>query len=68
MPVVTACFGRNYELDYGFMAQHCAWLLDHGCAGGVLLGPLGEASTLQYKEKLEVLRICLAAVLRRSHP
>jgi len=66
MPAVTTCFGQDYTVDYGFMARHCGWLLDQGCTGVVLLGSLGESSTLQYEEKLEILRTCFAAVRRRA--
>jgi 1-pyrroline-4-hydroxy-2-carboxylate deaminase len=66
MPAITTCFGQDYTVDYGFMARHCGWLLDHGCTGVVLLGSLGESSTLQYEEKLEILRTCFAAVRRRA--
>jgi len=66
MPAITTCFGEDYQVDCGFMARHCSWLLDHGCTGVVLLGSLGEASTLKYEEKLEILRTCFAAVERKA--
>jgi len=66
MPAITTCFGEDYQVDCGFMARHCSWLLDHGCTGVVLLGSLGEAATLKYEEKLEILRTCFAAVERKA--
>jgi 1-pyrroline-4-hydroxy-2-carboxylate deaminase len=66
MPAITTCFGEDYQVDYGFMARHCGWLLDQGSTGVVLLGSLGEASTLRYEEKLEILRTCCAAAERRA--
>ena len=66
MPAITTCFDPNYNVDFGFMARHCRWLLDHGCAGVIVLGSLGEAATLKQEEKLEILRTCCATVGRRG--
>jgi 1-pyrroline-4-hydroxy-2-carboxylate deaminase len=66
MPAITTCFDPDYHVDYGFIARHCRWLLDHGCTGVVALGSLGEASTLKYEEKLEILRTCFAAIGGRA--
>jgi len=66
MPAITTCFDSDYHVDYGFMARHCRWLLDHGCTGVVALGSLGEAATLRYEEKLEILRTCFAAIGGRA--
>jgi 1-pyrroline-4-hydroxy-2-carboxylate deaminase len=66
MPAITTGFDPNYNVDYGFMARHCRWLLDHGCAGVVVLGSLGETATLKHEEKLEILRTCSAAIGGRA--
>jgi 1-pyrroline-4-hydroxy-2-carboxylate deaminase len=56
MPAVTTPFTPNYDVDHGFLAMHCRWLLQNGCSGIVLLGSLGEGATLSFDEKLELLR------------
>ena len=65
-PAITTCFGKDLKVDHGFMADHCRWLLENGCAGIVALGSLGEGATLSFDEKVEVLRTCVEAVHRRG--
>lgn len=62
MPAITTCFHDDLSIDHGFVAEHCRWLLDNGCAGIVALGSLGEGATLAFEEKLAVLRTCVKAV------
>src|ERR1700719_2401453 len=62
MPAVTTCFNQDLAVDHPFVAEHCRWLLDNGCAGIVALGSLGEGATLSFDEKLEILRTCVSAV------
>src|SRR5580704_17411762 len=66
IPAITTCFQEDFEVDHGFMTEHCRWLLDRGCAGVVALGSLGEGATLSFEEKLEVLRTCVKAVHGRG--
>lgn len=66
MPAITTCFDAHLRIDLGFMAGHCRWLLENGCAGIVSLGSLGEGATLSFEEKLQVLRTCVAAVDGRA--
>jgi len=66
MPALTTCFDKNYDVDHGFIAEHCRWLLDNGCTGIVALGSLGEGATLCFEEKLQILRTCIGAVSRRA--
>jgi len=66
MPAVTTCFDRSLEVDYGFMSEHCRWLLENGCAGVVCLGSLGEGATLSFDEKAKVLRNSVKAVNHRA--
>lgn len=61
MPAMTTSFDKNYEVDTGFMREHCRWLLENGCTGLVALGSLGEGSTLFFEEKLRVVRACVEA-------
>jgi len=66
IPAITTCFGKGLDVDHDFMAEHCRWLLDNGCAGIVALGSLGEGATLSFDEKLEILRTCTQAVQLRG--
>jgi 1-pyrroline-4-hydroxy-2-carboxylate deaminase len=66
MPAITTSFDRNYEVDHGFVAEHCRWLLDNGCTGVVPLGSLGEAATLTFDEKVAILRTCVDALGGRA--
>jgi len=66
MPAITTCFDENLEVDHGFIAKHCRWLLDNGCTGIVTLGSLGEGATLSFEEKAQILRTCVNAVGQRA--
>lgn len=55
MPAMTTCFDKNLAIDHVFMAKHAGWMLDNGCTGIVLLGSLGEATTLTREEKKSIL-------------
>ena len=66
MPAITTCFDENYQVAHEFIAQHCRWLLENGCAGIVALGSLGEGATLCFDEKLEVLSTCRSATRNRA--
>src|SRR5579864_174948 len=61
-PAITTCFNQDLSIDHGFLAEHCRWLLEKGCAGVVALGSLGEGATLSFDEKLDILRTCVKAV------
>lgn len=66
MPAITTGFNEGLHIDDDFMARHCRWLLENGCAGIVALGSLGEGATLSFEEKLQVLRTCVSAVHGRG--
>jgi 1-pyrroline-4-hydroxy-2-carboxylate deaminase len=66
MPAVTTCFNQDLAVDHPFVAEHCRWLLDNGCAGIVALGSLGEGATLSFDEKQEVLRTCIETAKGRG--
>src|SRR5215472_9988806 len=66
MPAITTCFDESLRVDHGFMAEHCRWLIDNGCTGIVALGSLGEGATLNFDEKVGVLRTCASAVKGRA--
>ena len=45
IPAITTCFNQDLSVNHGFIAEHCHWLLENGCAGIVALGSLGEGAT-----------------------
>jgi dihydrodipicolinate synthase/N-acetylneuraminate lyase len=61
IPAITTPFTADFRVDHAFMADHCRWLLDNGCAGIVALGSLGEGATLAFDEKVAVLQTCIDA-------
>ncbi len=61
-PAITTPFRNDLSVDHPFLADHAAWMVDAGCTGIVALGSLGEAATLVYEEKMEILRTCAAAL------
>ena len=66
MPAITTCFDKDLNINHGFVADHCRWLIDEGCSGIVALGSLGEGATLQFDEKVAILQTCRKAV--KSEP
>lgn len=66
IPAITTPFKEELSIDYDFLARHCNWLVDNGCAGVVALGSLGEGATLSTSEKIEVLRTCVKAIGARA--
>ena len=50
-PAITTPFNDDLTVDHGFFAEHCRWLVDHGCTGIVALCSLGEATTLSRADK-----------------
>ncbi|HSP16403.1 MAG TPA: dihydrodipicolinate synthase family protein [Thermoanaerobaculia bacterium] len=65
MPAITTPFRADLSVDHDFLARHASWMIDAGCSGIVALGSLGEGATLQFQEKIEILRTCARAAGRR---
>jgi len=65
IPAITTPFTGDDRVDHEFLAKHCRWLVEHGCAGIVALGSLGEGATLAFDEKVAILETCVAAVGER---
>jgi 1-pyrroline-4-hydroxy-2-carboxylate deaminase len=61
MPAITTAFDENLKIDHDFVARHVDWLIGHGCQGIIPCGSLGESATLNFDEKRELLRTCVAA-------
>ena len=68
MPAVTTPFDSHLAVDYAFLSQHTGWLLENGCTGLVMLGSLGEGATLEYAEKIEVLKTAVRASTQKQTP
>ena len=66
IPAITTPFNKDLSIDYGFLSEHCRWLIDNGCQGVVALGSLGEGATLSNDEKKRVVETCLKAVGDRA--
>jgi 1-pyrroline-4-hydroxy-2-carboxylate deaminase len=58
IPAITTPFNQDLTVDVVAMESHVSWLMESGCRGVVALGSLGEASTLGFDEKIEVLKAC----------
>jgi 4-hydroxy-tetrahydrodipicolinate synthase len=65
-PAVTTQFRPDQGLDLPATTRHLGRLLDAGMDGLILLGTVGENCSLEYAEKLEVLRAAVRSVNRRA--
>ncbi|HEX4749018.1 MAG TPA: dihydrodipicolinate synthase family protein [Bryobacteraceae bacterium] len=66
IPAITTPFNEDLSIDFGFLEQHCKWLVQNGCKGVVALGSLGEGATLTREEKNKVLETCVKAIGNRA--
>lgn len=66
MPAVTTCFDSDLKIDYGFVAEHCQWLLANGCSGIVMLGSLGEGATLSFEERVKIVQTAVKVASGRA--
>jgi 4-hydroxy-tetrahydrodipicolinate synthase len=62
MPAMSTAFDINGKVDTAFVARHARWLVENGCTGIICLGSLGEAPTLGFEEKIEVVKTVVAAL------
>ena len=62
MPAMTTAFNPDFSVNYAEVAQHAQWLVQNGCTGIICLGSLGEASTLRFQEKVDILKTVVAAL------
>ena len=62
MPAMTTCFKEDLSIDLEFVAEHAAWMVDHGCTGIVWPGSLGEGAALCPEEKDQVLELLVNTV------
>lgn len=66
LPAITTPFTADDQIDHAFLAQHAQHMVDAGCRGIVPLGSLGEAATLSFDEKLDILRTLVQALKGRT--
>ena len=66
-PALTSKFTSSDQLDWDAMGQHLEFQLEAGVHGLIVLGSLGETSTLSAGEKLEVVRF-FARADRKGRP
>ncbi|MEP6492913.1 MAG: dihydrodipicolinate synthase family protein [bacterium] len=62
LPAITTPFLSSMVVDHPRLAKHVAWLAEHRCNGIVALGSLGEAATLAFDEKIQILETCKRAL------
>lgn len=55
-PALTTKFKTDFSLDFDAMAEHLETQLDAGVHGIIILGSLGENATLNFAEKLAMMR------------
>ncbi len=61
-PALTTKFRPDFSLDFEAMSKHLEFQLDAGVHGAIILGSLGENSTLDMGEKLAMLRFFREAI------
>ncbi len=61
LPAITTPLRADDSVDHEFLAKHAKWQLEAGCSGLIPLGSLGEGATLDFDEKVAVLRTLVAA-------
>lgn len=66
IPAITTPFAADGQVDHAFLAKHANQLIDAGCTGIVPLGSLGEAATLTFEEKVEIIRTLVKALNGRA--
>jgi 1-pyrroline-4-hydroxy-2-carboxylate deaminase len=65
MPAMTTAFDAKDRVDSDFMSRHATWMIDNGCSALIMLGSLGEAATLNFEEKVDILKNTVATVKGR---
>src|SRR6266852_1827952 len=64
-PASTTQFHADQALDIPATMQHVEKLIAAGMDGIIMLGSVGENTTLEYSEKLDVLKATVEKVRRR---
>ena len=66
MPAMTTAFQLAFSVDHGTVGRHAQWMVENGCSGIICLGSLGEAATLSFDEKIEVVKTTITALKGRA--
>lgn len=66
MPAMTTAFQPDLSLDCGTVGRHAQWLIENGCDGIICLGSLGEAATLSFAEKVNIVETTVAALAGKA--
>ena len=66
MPAITTAFHPDFSVDYKTVARHAQWLVENGCTGIICLGSLGEAATLTFEEKVQILKTVVGALAGKA--
>lgn len=66
MPAMTTAFHPDFSVDHRMVKRHAQWLVENGCTGIICLGSLGEATTLKFEEKVEILKTVLDALAGKA--
>lgn len=62
LPAITTPFSADGSVDHGFLREHAQWMMSEGCSGMVPLGSLGEGNTLEFDEKIAILKTLVDAL------
>jgi len=66
MPAMTTAFNPDLSIDFATVGRHAQWLIENGCTGIICLGSLGEAGTLSFNEKVDILKTVIAALAGKA--
>lgn len=61
VPAVLTPVHADLSIDHDAFAEHCRWLLAHGCDGLAPMGTTGEANSFSVAERTEALERLVAA-------
>ncbi len=64
-PAATTQFGDEGALNLRATVKHLGAMIDAGVHGMIMLGTVGENCSLEYREKLDVLRAAVDGVAGR---
>lgn len=62
MPALTTAFNEDLSIDHAFVMRHAQWQVENGVTGLIALGSLGEAATMAFDEKIELIATLVRAV------
>ena len=66
MPAMTTAFHPDFSVDHKMVARHAQWLIENGCTAIICLGSLGEAATLNFDERIGILKTVVSALAGKA--